>query len=635
MSSSSTSNVFGASDYTTTPNEIDVHWTRITSTALDEIGVDLEIQPDGSLKIASQPRRGYVISRWNEKNPSQRVRVGDVITRVNGIGTDRTDLMRRSLYRDTELHFTVRRGDRNETLSSNVDWDPQLESPGNVGASEHNEEQDSRLKKKIQLSKLNEIDANYRANHPRVPDLSADIRIKFPEAEYIGRYVNHGQSKTVFIIKQTGHTKGCYDGCILKMRLRTPNCEWDPEPAVMNATAPRQYNIVPELYWEGIGIDGDAEYHCWVVERCIPLNDLAPQKICNKDACVLAVCRLIAMAALCKIQVSDCHYYNMGLRIATVLGAHEVLIIDAGSRGFSDRVVPKGSLRNTIHNLWKWSENEIQASPTMTQEIWRRHHRLEEAAAHLDRVWQSHPYLTTNLELSTAAIDQEIISSRQSVLHEFTRSPRGLILQLIGRSCVEWAGGAWNKRLDALCLRVTQRSNITFTEDEDRVLAELNERICMIRDRDEARKRTREEIDAIVSCWWHLQEYRTAFLKRKGHADAVEEPLREAEVVKVKRDLEDKEFWYELTPEQQHRRASVYNAMLHKRSGWSTAASAIIKFQLPQPPYLPQDESYLQHSEQVHRFCSGLLVWLKQFATQALQDWNTEKYKKARARARC
>ena len=632
MSSSSTSNVFGASDYTTTPNEIDVHWTRITSTAWDEIGVDLEIQPDGSLKIASQPRRGYVISRWNETNPSQRVRVGDVITRVNGIGTDRTDLMRRSLYRDTELHFTVRRGDRNETLSSNVDWDPQLESPGNVGASEHNEEPDSRLKKKIQLSKLNEIDANYRANHPRVPDLSADIRIKFPEAEYIGRYVNHGQSKTVFIIKQTGHTKGCYDGCILKMRLRTPNCEWDPEPAVMNATAPRQYNIVPELYWEGIGIDGDAEYHCWVVERCIPLNDLAPQKICNKDACVLAVCRLIAMAALCKIQVSDCHYYNMGLRIATVLGAHEVLIIDAGSRGFSDLDVPKGSLKNTIHNLWKWSEKEIQASPTMTQEIWRLHHRLPEAAAHLDRVWQSRPYLTTDREVPTTVLDRKIISKRESALHEFTQSPQGKILQLIGRSCVERGGCTWNPRLDELCMDVVRQNEIAFTDGEDKVLEELHERITTVLTDTYKRIRDQEEINGVVNFWWHLQEYRAAFMQRK-HLNKV--TLTETQIEKVKRDLEDREFWFELTPRQQQgKTSSIYNAMLHARCGWSTVANAIIKHRLPQlSEDMSEDDDIRQHIESVERFCCDLIKWLKQFAEEALIKWNSERYQIARASA--
>ena len=45
-----------------------------------------------------------------------------------------------------------------------------------MSASEHNEEQEA----EIRFFKLNEVDPNYRINHNRIPDLSADIRIVFP-----------------------------------------------------------------------------------------------------------------------------------------------------------------------------------------------------------------------------------------------------------------------------------------------------------------------------------------------------------------------------------------------------------------------------------------------------------------------
>ena len=60
-----------------------------------------------------------------------------------------------------------------------------------------------RLDSEIRFFKLNEIDANYKDNHTRIPDLSADIRIVFRTEEYIGKYVGHGKSKTAFVIRSS------------------------------------------------------------------------------------------------------------------------------------------------------------------------------------------------------------------------------------------------------------------------------------------------------------------------------------------------------------------------------------------------------------------------------------------------
>jgi len=240
MSSSSRSKRKRESD--AMPEEIEVRCEKLTHTELDELGVDLETQPDGSLKIVSSPQEACQIDHWNRGNPNKRVGRGDAITCVNGVGTDQPDRMREIIDIDMELTLTVRRGDRNKTRTSNV-----------MGASEHNVEQDPRLESKIRLSKLNEIDANHKVNHDRKPDLSADIRIRFPEAEYVGKYLTHGASKTVFIIRKSGHTQGRYDGNILKIRLRPRDGQWDKEPEIAQASKLAGYNIVPELYWEGIG----------------------------------------------------------------------------------------------------------------------------------------------------------------------------------------------------------------------------------------------------------------------------------------------------------------------------------------------------------------------------------------------
>ena len=136
------------------------------------------------------------------------------------------------------------------------------------GAIEHDEEHSlgasrqtlgaklQHLETEIRFFKLNEIDANYQDNHTRIPDLSADIRIVFPTEEYIGKYVSHGQSKTVFVIRSSDRREGRFDGTVLKISR-----EVNTEPMVAMAPKPSGYEIVPQLYYEGIGKDGEVEYH--------------------------------------------------------------------------------------------------------------------------------------------------------------------------------------------------------------------------------------------------------------------------------------------------------------------------------------------------------------------------------------
>ena len=158
------------------PEEIKVHVRKLTGTQLDELGVELETLPDGSLKITTPPKELHQIDCWNDLNPNQSIGVGDVITRVNGIGTDDPHRMRTMLRNEFTLRLTIRRDRRNT----------------------------------IRFFKFNDIDASYRNNHVRVPDLSADIRIVFPAEEYIGKYVGHGKSKTVFVIKRFGSTMAAH-----------------------------------------------------------------------------------------------------------------------------------------------------------------------------------------------------------------------------------------------------------------------------------------------------------------------------------------------------------------------------------------------------------------------------------------
>ena len=215
--------------------------------------------------------------------------------------------------------------------------------------------------------------------------------------------------------------------------------------------------------------------------------------------------------------------------------------------------------------------------------------------------------------------------------HKKKSPPQGKVVELIGRSSVERRGGAWNARLNEICMRAVEEANITFDATEVRVLTELHQRITMVRTQYIAKTRTKEEINEILTFWWKLQTYRRRYLNRKGRVDTAEEVLSRDDIMKVRRDWEDAEIYPTLT--WQHRNhghvPSIYNAALNNKCGWITVATAIIKHQLPQLPPMRTSDSVREHIQSIERFCADLLVWLRQFVTEALIYWNSREYERA------
>ena len=226
-----------------------------------------------------------------------------------------------------------------------------------------------------------------------------------------------------------------FDGTVLKITHGH-----DVEPAVMRQIQ----DLTPKLLYECIGIDGNDRYHCWLMERCIPLHQFAVlQSTCSKNRCVLAACRCMARAALCRLLLSDCHYYNFGVRITPSATEHEVVIIDVGSKGIAESVPSKGQVNQSMHKLWTWSQKELQGCPKTTRDLWHARETLEDVTKLLDAEWKSLPHLTAT-KMATTQIDRDIIVKCYRALHEFNRTPQGKLIELIGRSAVEWIGGTWN-----------------------------------------------------------------------------------------------------------------------------------------------------------------------------------------------
>ena len=92
-------------------------------------------------------------------------------------------------------------------------------------------------------------------------------------------------------------------------------------------------------------------------------------------------------------------------------------------------------------------------------------------------------------------------------------------------------------------------------------------------------------------------------------------------------------MWRDLSWEQGNSHSpSIYNAALHNKSGWSTAARAVIKYQLPQLPEFSTSDGVEEHVQIVYRFCIELLRWMKKFARASVEYWGAEEYERERAK---
>jgi len=91
-------------------------------------------------------------------------------------------------------------------------------------------------------------------------------------------------------------------------------------------------------------------------------------------------------------------------------------------------------------------------------------------------------------------------------------------------------------------------------------------------------------------------------------------------------------MWEELDEKQNRwgNLPSVYNAALNNKSGCINAANAIIKYKMPQVPYINPWAGATEHVEVFGSFTLNLVRWLEVFARHLVQYWEKPEYKKAR-----
>ena len=105
----------------------------------------------------------------------------------------------------------------------------------------------------------------------------------------------------------------------------------------------------------------------------------------------------------------DSHFFNLGIRNTESATEHDVVIIDAGSRGLVFEPPSKSQVGASKHKLWKWAEEEISAPSTDVRQLWHSQHDLDQVMRKLGAKWAKGLVLTVHAT-KTAQVDADIIA---------------------------------------------------------------------------------------------------------------------------------------------------------------------------------------------------------------------------------
>ena len=460
---------------------------------------------------------------------------------------------------------------------------------------------------------------NWKDCHVREPDIGIGILIFIPDGErlsemtqYYGKYLGHGQSKTVFELFCPGER---FHGNVIKVSNKQ-----DMEPSVFRKTAP--LHLTTKILYNCFGEDACSHrrYHCWITERTIPLDEFCRDDAAIKHRCSLAAFRCILRAALHGLILSDCHFYNFGVCLTEMATEHFVIIIDAGSRGVHpDNQWKKSEINaKVMRKFWKACA-EMSANDKEIGDIWRSSSNTEECLKTATDAWKLHPFLSKARE-SICTLQQvmfETASYRRSAAHATSAYK---IMELVGQFV---APDQWNVAISLACYRAAIELRSELFSEQYKILDDLYSRIAHSRHSD------KEQHDVIMF-WWRLHKYREREYARMKQSSE-EQPLTQKEVSHMVDCFKWNELWYDLNFEQQQskRWRSTVNTILHKKAGWSHAARAIMEYGFPQFEQRALPDDATEHINALGQFARDMADWLQKFASRMHMYTETEEYQKS------
>ena len=302
-----------------------------------------------------------------------------------------------------------------------------------------------------------------KTHHNGQPDVGTGILVSVfrspgEKEEYYGVYLGHGQSKTAFELKSYECNQRLrFDGKVLKVSRKM-----DMEPAVFTEASKR--GVTTRMLYKARGLDAVTrqQYHCWITDRTIPLDELCRYEDINRKRCSVAAFHCMLKAAQLGLYLSDCHFYNFGLLVTNNAKEHHVVIIDAGSRGIDERRWPKAEVKKKVmKKFWEHCSKELAASPEI-QQIWRKYDTLEPCLQEAEHLWKNWPWIARP-GLTSAAIAQAM-SNRDASERAMAQTTSAFkIIAIVGR----WTGAEeWNNAYAFVSYRAASITKDLSAEEE-------------------------------------------------------------------------------------------------------------------------------------------------------------------------
>ena len=465
----------------------------------------------------------------------------------------------------------------------------------------------------VSVSKCRSLDVlSVDLQHNRQPDVGIGIRVQIhatcyaPAQEYYGEYIGHGLTKTAFLLRRstrdqtisvdaTEHAPD-YDGKVFKLSKNR-----DVEPEVFRQAYTLEVTTSILLEANAIDTDTTRNYHCWITDRCIPLNQLCDHHNINKINCSIGAYYCLLRAAVGNLYVSDCGFQNLGLVVNENATEHSIVVIDAGHNRITTSAWSKADVNTKVMKRFFKHCEEYGAAIPEIQRHWQQCHELHEPLQRAKTEWErirasitEQPRQSEDIAAALRQREQEIVTTaKDSSIYQ--------IIKAVGEAV---AGVVWSDDCITQCYRACASVCFNLIQEDKTEIDSLYSRMTTGATVGE------NPIAERVRFWVQLDEFR----RQQYGSDVISKEEADGLLHRFRMRV----LWYELDSEQKKTNASTQNsilyAILRKRAGYKHAATAIMQYGLPQLMYQDGSDDLELHMQNLAEFASAMNRWLQLFS---------------------
>ena len=459
------------------------------------------------------------------------------------------------------------------------------------------------------------IDTRYRK-----PDVGIGIKIQLfaingTVQDFYGEYIGHGLQKTAFLLRgvrqvskksasATEHAPH-FEGKVLKLAKKQ-----DIEPDVFRRGSP--LGVTTSILFETTAIDTDTaqHYHCWITDRCIPLNKICKQHSVIPSNCAIGMYYCLLRAAASQLYITDCGFQNFGL-VVNDATEHSIVVIDAGYQPFKKQAWSKKEVNwKVMRKFWKFCEKESGVIPEL-QTHWRGCPTVSEALPRAKQEWQKIGQSVSRMSIQANAIAAAITSREEQVLALAKQTPAYKIISAVGRAVAKFY---WCDECATQCCRASGSLCLELSISDEAEITELYSRL----------HGGTAALDERIECWVQIDEFR----QRHIDVDALSTEEADELLFRFRKEV----LWHELTPEQAklpwRRQNSILFKILRDRAGYKHAAAAIMRYGLPRLSLPHGTDDIEQQMMMLSQFAASMVKWLQNFAAGMRSLSESKQYQK-------